>query len=122
MILGAYSYKINYAGPANQCGDCLPELPVQCTKIHPAKEGNAVHAMYITTLPIPAMEIVSQTSKDKISFCMCNTIRGRFQHQKKLLLFIGRKRSLPFQMVAYCGILSDSAFKASAPVIGGVTL
>ena len=67
MILSAYSYKIEYVpGPANQCADCLSRLPVQCSKIYPAEEGNAVHVMHTTTLPVTAMEIASQTAKDKI--------------------------------------------------------
>ena len=54
MILSVYSYKIKYIpGPANQCADCLSWLPVQCSKIHPA-EGNAVHAMHTTALPVTA--------------------------------------------------------------------
>ena len=67
MILSVYSYKIEYVpGPANQCADCLSRLPVQCTKIYPAEQGNAVHVMHTTTLPVTAKEIASQTSKDRV--------------------------------------------------------
>ena len=67
MILSAYSYKIEYIpGPANQCADCLSRLPVQCSRIHPAEEGNAVHAMHTTALPVTAKGIASHTAKDKV--------------------------------------------------------
>ena len=67
MILSAYSYKVEYVpGPANQCADCLSRLPVQCTKIYPAEQGNAIHVMHTTTLPVTAKEIASQTSKDRV--------------------------------------------------------
>ena len=76
MILSAYSYKIEYVpGPANQCADCLSRLPVQCSKIHPAEEGNAVHAMHTTTLPVTVMEIASQTAKDKILSRVCTYVQ-----------------------------------------------
>ena len=64
MILSAYSYKIEYVpGPANQCADCLSRLPVQCTK---TEQGNAVHVMHTTTLPVTAKEIASQASKNRV--------------------------------------------------------
>ena len=67
IILSAYSYKIEYIpGPANQCADCLSRLPVQCYVIHPAEEGNAVHAMHTITSPVTATEIANHTTKDKI--------------------------------------------------------
>ena len=104
MILSAYSYKIEYVpGPANQCADCLSRLPVQCSKIHPAEEGNAVHAMHTTTLPVTAIVKQQKTRSYHEYAHMCNKILGHFQYQKKLPHFIERKKSLPFQMAVCCG-------------------
>jgi len=39
---------------------------VPSTKIHPAEEGNAIHATNCLNLPIMARDITSSTAKDKI--------------------------------------------------------
>ena len=67
MILSTYSYKIEYIpGPANHCAYYSSRLPVQCSKFHPAEEGNSVHAVHTTALPVTAKGIASHTAKDKV--------------------------------------------------------
>ena len=69
MILSAYSYKIEYfPDAANQCAhaDCLSRLPVQCYAVHPAEEGNAVHAMHTITPPVTVTEVANHMTKDKV--------------------------------------------------------
>jgi len=96
MILSAYSYKIEYIPvPANQCADCLSCLPVEWCVIHPAEDGNAIHAIHTITPPVTATEIANHTAKDKtlsqvFMLYMYNIILDHSHFQQTLLPFIER--------------------------------
>ena len=101
MILSAYSYKTEYIpGPANQCADCLSRLPAQCYVIHPAEEGNAVHAMHTIAPPVIATEIANHTAKDKILFQVFMNVQHNswpFPLPENITLFHWQKEELNLQ-------------------------